>query len=695
MGSFQCSKMLYEDVVSERAADRQPLKSSPTESTLCSDPADERSFGNGQQHKRVQQPPSQIIRGWLPEILSQIGAMLSLLAIVLILWHADGKPPEEMFLGMNLNTVLAFLTSLTKVAFMVPIAEGLAQLKWMWFLSSSGKKRPLLDFQLFDDAMRGGVAGVRLFFEFKGILATFGALIMISGIFTSTLTQQAVAYDVGKAKSNQPNDSATLARATSFSLYDGTDIMISPYDPIRAHRAIFDGMFTAPTETLPELRPNCSSGDCSWEPYGSLAACGGVVNLTAVKDQPCFAFPFIKRTTEERLRALINVSNAADYAAGYGNLYLATEEVFPIVVAPLERPTGMFNHSVTELIISDSFIAYTDEMVNKSSGVDPLVDIMSKVKYLEVAFWWCTKTYETEVHNGQATTRELATFSKIIPTQGDPIFPRQPNQLNVAWDPRILPCYEHGNCKQIYGANKTLLEPAPGAGRLQDEVGYSVHLWTGLVASMNLASKMLGCALVDSFRSVVASNGDSMAKVFAFALFGDLLNREVPPPQVQMAYVTNIVDNTARSITNAARELGTRTEKLGGIVHGTVFTSTTFVKVHWEWIALLVAQLGLTAVFLVLTIVTTYVSQVQIIKSSSLATLCALDDDTRQNLGGVGDGIDELGRKAKKLEVHLERKVAEKSRERPVEDGTAGSAKAHWAAGTVWLSTVKERGPPL
>lgn len=71
-----------------------------------------------------------------------------------------------MRLGVTLNTLLAFLTSLAKVAFLVPIVEGIGQLKWMWFLSR--EHRPLIDMQVFDEATRGGLGGVKLLLRFKG-----------------------------------------------------------------------------------------------------------------------------------------------------------------------------------------------------------------------------------------------------------------------------------------------------------------------------------------------------------------------------------------------------------------------------------------------------------------------------------------------------------------------------------------------
>jgi len=87
-------------------------------------------------------------------------------AIVILLWRCDGKPPPAFRAGVTLNTVLAFLTSLTKALFLVPIIEGLGQLKWMWFLSRD--YRLLVDLQVFDDATRGGLGGLKLLFSFKG-----------------------------------------------------------------------------------------------------------------------------------------------------------------------------------------------------------------------------------------------------------------------------------------------------------------------------------------------------------------------------------------------------------------------------------------------------------------------------------------------------------------------------------------------
>jgi hypothetical protein len=90
------------------------------------------------------------------------------------------------------------------------------------------------------------------------------------------------------------------------------------------------------------------------------------------------------------------------------------------------------------------------------------------------------------------------------------------------------------------------------------------------------------------------------------------------------------------------------------LVNGTVFTPQAFVHIHWGWISLLSLQLGFASLFLLLTVLSTNKSRMQVLKGSSLATLCALRPDVREEMGGIG-GFDRLRRKARRIKVRLER----------------------------------------
>ena len=240
--------------------------------------------------------------------------------------------------------------------------------------------------------------------------------------------------------------------------------------------------------------------------------------------------------TEKRLSVLFNTSRATSEALGYGDFYFASvPKVFPIVIGLLDGPTKAFNQSVTDLMLSDSFVAYTDEMVNNSATFD-----MSKIKYLEVAFWWCTKTYSTKVAGGEATTVEVSTRSQLKKPSS--------SSMNMPWALDFYPCYHSGTCNKTYGDKEAHLEPPPGA--VGDETSYKIHLWTELTASALLAATMFDSVFMDRTRGVVSSNGGGIAKAFGLSILGDFMSTASPEPSIQLANTRALVGNAARSVTN-------------------------------------------------------------------------------------------------------------------------------------------------
>lgn len=469
----------------------------------------------------------------------------------------------------------------------------------------------------------------------KGVrfLPSVGAFIILSGLFTSTLTQQALSYEMKIAEASHQNNTATIDRATTMSIYNSVDnaLTVRPYDTLREQQAVFDGISTPVTEGVSDVRPNCTSSHCTWPRYGSLAACGGVANLTAMSDKPLLKK--LREITEKRLNSMLATADV-NTTAGYKVIHRPTSEVFPVVMGVVDAPTGAFNDSITPLIATDRFIAYSDEMLDLS--IRPLD--MSRIKFLEIAFWWCTKTYQTEVIQGQATTVEISTSSQVLSDSSNASTKTNDTiantTFNVSWDPKFYACYSAGNCNATYGAAEILLSPPPDLPPNSTET-YSVHLWSGLTASMLVATTMVDSLLLDHARGVVASNGGGVAKAFAYSLLDVFLTTSaaVPPPETQMRNVQIVVENTAKSMTNLVK---TGTTRLGRDekVNGTAYVPQAFVKVRWEWMAMLAAQLVLTGVFLGATAGITGRARMHVVKSSSLATLCALDEATRRVAAG-------------------------------------------------------------
>ena len=88
-------------------------------------------------------------------------------------------------------------------------------------------------------------------------------------------------------------------------------------------------------------------------------------------------------------------------------------------------------------------------------------------------------------------------------------------------------------------------------------------------------------------------------------------------------------------------------------VQGTAYAEQTVVHVRWEYMSLLAAQLFLTILILAVTIIWTYSADVQILKSNSLATMCALSENIKRRVGGL-ENLNEMEKNAN-IQVILQR----------------------------------------
>lgn len=98
---------------------------------------------------------------------SSFNANKQYLADVVVLDLVDGGLPTRISNHVTINSLVQFITSVAKFAFMTPIVSGLGQSKWLWF---KDKTRPLKDFELHDNAGTGGLGSIKLFFTGRVLL---------------------------------------------------------------------------------------------------------------------------------------------------------------------------------------------------------------------------------------------------------------------------------------------------------------------------------------------------------------------------------------------------------------------------------------------------------------------------------------------------------------------------------------------
>lgn len=104
-------------------------------------------------------------KAWAPECGWILVAVALFVALCVLLGEYDNKALPNWPMGLTLNTLIAFLATMCRSALIVPIGEGISQLKWNWFVA---KKRPIKDLYIFDQASRGPWGSIRLIFRMKG-----------------------------------------------------------------------------------------------------------------------------------------------------------------------------------------------------------------------------------------------------------------------------------------------------------------------------------------------------------------------------------------------------------------------------------------------------------------------------------------------------------------------------------------------
>ncbi|CVL12577.1 uncharacterized protein FPRN_15129 [Fusarium proliferatum] len=106
-----------------------------------------------------------IFRSWWQEIAWCVFAAGLLVLLVVLLKTHDKKPAPEWF--VSLNAVVAAIATICRASMVIPVSEGLSQLKWNAFARS---QRPLDDLKTFDQASRGPFGSLLLLSKTRGRL---------------------------------------------------------------------------------------------------------------------------------------------------------------------------------------------------------------------------------------------------------------------------------------------------------------------------------------------------------------------------------------------------------------------------------------------------------------------------------------------------------------------------------------------
>ncbi|RFU34989.1 hypothetical protein B7463_g1356, partial [Scytalidium lignicola] len=205
-------------------------------------------------------------------ILVAISTMASMVAVLI---SFDGKATPDWPAGITLNSMLSWLSTLTRSAMLIPISKGIAQLKWVWFSS----RRRLSDLERFDDASRGPWGSLVLLWRLKNEIRNahfvmMGAIATVLMLGLDPFVQQIVAY---KSRQVPLTNATSVVAISDYYLESGTASFQIGQVGLEMKAALYGGIFQSATP-YPSFK--CSSGSCTWPLYSSLAICSLCTDLT-------------------------------------------------------------------------------------------------------------------------------------------------------------------------------------------------------------------------------------------------------------------------------------------------------------------------------------------------------------------------------------------------------------------------------
>ncbi|KAJ3565318.1 hypothetical protein NPX13_g7551 [Xylaria arbuscula] len=213
---------------------------------------------------------------WLWEISSITLSGVCLTLALSILLRYDQKLVPQFAYGITLNAIISTLTTFSKSFLLVAVAGAISQLKWRWFQSVEGRR--VIDTQLFDDASRGPWGSlILLATPSRWSLASMGAVVTILALAFEPFTQQVTTYPVRQAVA--PTTGAgppTLYRAKTYIREQEAGGAIADLK-----RRFTAALWDTSNETESFATAQCSTGNCTWANFETLAFCTSCHNRTS------------------------------------------------------------------------------------------------------------------------------------------------------------------------------------------------------------------------------------------------------------------------------------------------------------------------------------------------------------------------------------------------------------------------------
>ncbi|KAL9616257.1 MAG: hypothetical protein Q9160_008863 [Pyrenula sp. 1 TL-2023] len=569
---------------------------------------------------------------WLKEFLSLVVALIALAFIVMVLALHQDKTLPKWPSSISINSLVSILTSILKAAMMLPIAEGISELKWMWFSAS----HPLSDLDRYDAASRGPLGSLGLLKNYRNLLPCLGAVVTIIALAIDPFTQQILQY----YNCLEPKEgfSATIPRADSYAAAKpwiiGLDSVSNALDgPMTA--SLFQGLINPPANSTASIPINCQSGNCSFPltdgiAYRSLGVCSTVddishtINTTGGEGSLSnfatrWSLDAFGLATEIHAKALLVIADAVQDPND-----LNTTERRPLsdikgLIVNDRCPNSMDRGCASPWAFSAQLYpcvrAYGDVHVSNSVLQEHIVSAMA-IPY---------KNF-TNLSGGYSLAGNYPSLPGIdcTPSSG-----RQGNKATATG------LYQSG-LRYVVDEYDNTSDTDPNTLWYDPACTYDVGSATNYAFWTYIASFFGSTDEPAFFGPVLSSRQFGSTDAWLERLYADGASNLT----VTKAYFEGL----ANALTQVIRQQGD--PQTGNPAVGTALINQTCIRVQWAWLTLPIALLFSTFVFFIGMVVQSrkytrkgaVKGRRKVWKSSALPLLwCGLDHETRKRYGGFND----------------------------------------------------------
>ncbi|KAI4943576.1 hypothetical protein J4E91_009213 [Alternaria rosae] len=212
-----------------------------------------------------------IFRTWAGEALTIACAIGLVASIAGILAVYDGKPVPDWRGDLNLNALIALLSTILRALLVATVAQIISQRKWDWF--SVTNARPLSDIQRFDYGSRGAYGALLLIptVFLKDFVTLAAAFVLLLSFLVGPFAQQAN----GAAPCSFP--SATLNASLPFAHRVPRSGGYIPFiggvegGPTPDLVAAILSSVVSPDGIENKIRTSCPTGNCTFSELGPRA----------------------------------------------------------------------------------------------------------------------------------------------------------------------------------------------------------------------------------------------------------------------------------------------------------------------------------------------------------------------------------------------------------------------------------------